>query len=367
MSARRRLLVVLYTAAIFSCNARISQKAELTRAKHFSGTMYRSVIFSLALLTLGYVSPRLAQEGEIKLDAVQAKITTVSAIRVRKAPQITADEVRRLKLGTIVSAEARSANQDTVGGKTDYWYRVNLPYKETGWVFGGLLLDYNARQRTELLRQIIEARLKAENTDFADRQEIYELATSAISETKDTSTRAEFELLKLLALANWSAAFPNHLQDRSPYREWLKAHDTQVIPNEFAGSYNLRTELLWNLERKYRSLPIADRIACEAAQNPRPSDCEGDEVCHFFLYDGEITDLSLHGNGTHATEAIKTLTAALTDDVIRRANDRGGDKYAIEERTALRKLFASLRLAIEKSSRPEKTELLKRLERVARR
>ncbi|HKY42723.1 MAG TPA: SH3 domain-containing protein [Pyrinomonadaceae bacterium] len=329
--------------------------------------MNRSLILILALLTLAYVSPLVAQEGEVRLDAAQAKITTVSSMRARRAPQITADEIRRLKLGTVVNASARSPNQETIGGKTDYWYRVDLSNGETGWLFGGLLLDYNIRQRTELLRQIIEARLKAENTDFADRKEIYELAASAISETKDTSTRAEFELLKLLALANWAASFPNHLSDKPPYREWLKTHDPQVIPNEFAGSYNLRTELLWNLERKYHSLPIADRIAWEAAQNLPPSDCEGDEVCHLFLYEGEIKYLSLHPNGTHATEAIKNLTAALTDDVIRRANAKGGDRYAVEDRTQLRRLFASLRLAVAKTSAPEKTELLKRLERVARR
>ena len=328
--------------------------------------MPRSVIFAISLLTLLYVSPLVAQEGEIKLDSAQEKITTVSAMRVRKAPQITADEVRRLKLGTVVSASARSTQQETISGKTDYWYRVNLANGETGWLFGGLLLDYTAQQRTDLLRQIVEARLKAENTEFADRQEIYELAARAISETTNTNTRAEFELLKLLALANWAASFPNHLSDKSPYREWLKTHNAQVILNEFAGSYNLRTELLWNLERKYHSLPIADRIAWEAAQNPRPSDCEGDEVCHLFLYEGEIKYLSVHPNGTHATEAIKNLTAALTDEVIRRANDKGGDQYAVEERTQLRKLFVSLRLAIAKTSVAEKTELLKRLNRVAR-
>ena len=206
------------------------------------------------------------QQDEVKLDAAQAKITTVSAMRVRRAPQITAEEITRLKLGTVVSAIARSGNQDTVAGKTDYWYRVNLPNGTTGWLFGGLLLDYNARQRNELLRQIIDARLKAENTDFADRQEIYDLAASSVKEAKDLSTRAEFELMKLVALASTAMTFPaDARRDKSPYREWLKTHAAQVIPNEFSGGYNLRSELLWNLETKYHSLPIADRIAWEAA------------------------------------------------------------------------------------------------------
>jgi len=322
------------------------------------------ISLALAVLVLGHASTVLAQSEEIKLDPAQAKITTVSAMRVRKAPQITADEIIRLKLGTVVTAVGRSTNQDTVGDKTDYWYRVNLPNGQTGWLFGGLLLDYTANRRQELVRQIIEARLKVENPDFADRQEIYNLATISVKEAKDINTRAEFELLQLLALAGWARSFRDDLQDKSPYREWLKAHGTQVIPNEFGGAYNLRSEVLWNLEKKYHALPVADRIAWEAAQNPQPSDCEGDEVCHFFIAEGAIKYLSVHPNGTHATEALKYLTESLTDDVVRRANDKGGDKYAVEERIALRKEFAALRLALAKTSAPEKTELLNKLRRI---
>ena len=321
----------------------------------------KSVLLVLAMLAVNHVL--VAQQDEVKLDAAQAKITTVSAMRVRRAPQITAEEVTRLKLGTVVNATARSANQDTIAGKTDYWYRVNLPNSATGWLFGGLLLDYNARQRNELLRQIIEARLKAENIDFFDRQEIYNLASSSVNEAKDINTRAEFELLKLLALANQGVAFPYPVDNQAPYREWLKAHAAEVILNEFAGGYNLRSEMLWNLERKYHSLPIADRIAWEAAQNPEPSDCESDEVCHFFLYEGEIRYLNLHPNGAHAAEALNSLSEAITDEVVKMANDKGGDRYVVEQRTDLRKLLASLRTAVAKTSAPEKTELLKKLQK----
>jgi hypothetical protein len=69
-------------------------------------------------------------------------------------------------------------------------------------------------------------------------------------------------------------------------------------------------------------------------------------------------------NGTHAAEALKYLTVSLTDDVIRRANDKGGNKYAVEERVALRKKLATLRLALAKTSAPEKTELLNKLGRI---
>src|SRR5919206_16013 len=194
---------------------------------------YQSIILALAMLALVVV-----QSDEIKLEAAQGKITTVSAMRVRRGPQVSAEEIQRLKLGTVVNAIARSTNQDTISGKTDYWYRVTLPNGQTGWLFGGLLLDYNAQQRSDLLRQIIAARLNAENPAFADRQEIYNLAASGTTEAKDANTRAEFELLKLLALANTASAFPDNLRDKSPYREWLKAHAAEVLLNEFAGGYN---------------------------------------------------------------------------------------------------------------------------------
>ena len=316
------------------------------------------------MLMLGHAS-LYGQSSEVQLDSAQAKITTVSAMRARRAPQITAPEITRLKLASVVSATARTANQVKVGDLTDYWYLVNLPNGQSGWLFGALLLDYNANQREQILRQIIEARLKAENADFNDRQDIYNLAARSVTEAKDVNTRAEFELLKLLALANWSG-FVSNDPDKSPTREWLKVHGAKVIPNEFAGGYNLRSELLWNLEAKYHTLPIADRIAWAAAENPQPHDCEGDEVCHLFVFEGAVKYLNVHPNGVHAAEAVKNLNELLTDEVIKRANAKGGDSYAVEERTNLRRLFASLRLAVAKTSVAEKIEILKKLQRVTR-
>ena len=325
---------------------------------------YQPFIFTILLLAFGHITQLNAQSDEVKLEAAQAKITSVSAMRLRKAPQVGGEEIGRLKLGTVVNAIARSTNQDTIGGKTDYWYRVNLPNAQTGWLFGGLLLDYNTANRQRLLRDIIEARLKAENTEFADRQEIYNLAATTITESQDTNTRAEFELLKLLALANWAVTVTEEMIDKPPYREWYKAHASKLVRNEFAGGYNLNSNVLWNLETKYHTLPIADRIAWEAAQNQQPSDCEGDEVCNFFVISGEIKYLSLHPDGAHAAEALRNLTEALTDEVLAPANRSGGDQYAVEQRTDLRKTLATLRAAVAKTSAAGKDELLRKLQKI---
>jgi hypothetical protein len=68
-----------------------------------------------------------------------------------------------------------------------------------------------------------------------------------------------------------------------------------------------------------------------------------------------------HPNGTHATEAIKNLTEALTDEIIGAANANGSDIHETETRTALRKELASLGVAIAKTSFSQKTELLKKI------
>ncbi len=78
------------------------------------------LIFAVVMFAIGNASFLVAQTEEVKLDATQAKITAVSAMRARKSPQVAAEEVVRLKLGTVVNAIARSTNQDTIGGKTDY-------------------------------------------------------------------------------------------------------------------------------------------------------------------------------------------------------------------------------------------------------
>jgi Bacterial SH3 domain len=308
------------------------------------------------MLVVGHLVPLYAQ----------AKITTVSAMRVRSAPQTTAPEIKRLKLGTVVNATERSPNQDTIGGKTDYWYLVSLPNSETGWVFGGLLLDYSPQQRETLVRQIIDARLKADNTDFADRQEIYDLAVRATTYAKDVNARAEFELLKLLALANTATAFRDDRSDKPPYNEWLREHSAEVILNEFAGGYNMRTELLWNLEAKYHTLPIAERIAWAAVENPLPHDCEGDEVCHLFTFEAGVEYLRRHPNGAHAAEAIGVFDELFTDDVIGVANGKDTDPYLVEDRKNVRKLVSSLRLALAKTSAAGKTKLLEKLDRITR-
>ena len=109
----------------------------------------RTLIVSVAIhfLTITLAVSVCAQE--VKLSAAQPKITTASAVRARTGPQVAAEEITRLKLGTVVRAVARTTDDFEIGGKKDYWYRINLPGAQSGWIFGGLLKDYSTAGREE--------------------------------------------------------------------------------------------------------------------------------------------------------------------------------------------------------------------------
>ena len=144
---------------------------------------------------------------EVTLSEARPKITTVSAVRARTGPQVAASEIMRLKLGTVVSAVAQSVDPAELGGTKDYWYRVNLPNGTPGWVFGGLLIDYDYSRRPEIFRRIIDERLKVEAMSFEDGVDYYNFVVSTLAEAKEPSAKGELELMRLHALGR--AVAPN--------------------------------------------------------------------------------------------------------------------------------------------------------------
>jgi hypothetical protein len=320
-----------------------------------------TVSVAICWLTIALSISVCAQE--VKLSAAQPKITTASAVRARIGPQVAAEEITRLKLGTVVSAVARTTDDSEIGGKKDYWYRVNLLGAQSGWIFGGLLRDYSAARQEEIFREIIGERLKAESMSFDDGIDLYNFASNAVGQTKSPNVKGEFELLKLLALSRSLNGIPFEKRERAPYRDWLKAHQQEIVYSEPSGDWLVRSELFWNLERTYHRAPIAERIAWEAAQNPLPGECESDEVCQFLYVN--VTDgqyLRLHPNGAHAGEALKNLQEALASaELASTLKSKSRDKYAVMQREDLIKALAELRTTLSKPSSPEKSALLKQL------
>ena len=314
----------------------------------------------LFLLLNGYASAQV-----VNLGGDRPKITTVSAVRVRTGPQFAEQEVTRLKLGAVVSAVARSAEQSEIGGKKDYWYRVRLPEGGEGWVFGGLLADYDPARRREIVRRLIEERLKVESMSFEDGVDFYNFVSAALAEAKEPSARGALELARLHALGRAVATMPDDGgHTRAPFRDFHKAHEREIYRHEFAGGWAVRPEAFWDLETKYRGTPVGDRIAWDAAQALQQGECESDEVCAFLsIHETNGKYLSLYPTGAHAAEALQSIAQALSsEELASTVRSRGGDRYAVEAREALRKALVELRPWVSKTTGPERAAILKRLD-----
>ncbi|HLL77798.1 MAG TPA: SH3 domain-containing protein [Pyrinomonadaceae bacterium] len=326
----------------------------------------KPLLLAYVCLLAALLSPAAAAQ-EVSLGGARQKIAVASNVRVRSGPETAAQEVARLKFGTVVGASARTAEQVEIGGKRDHWYKVALPTGETGWAFGGFLADYDAARGGEMERRIAAERLKAETMTFNEGVDLYDFLTTKVAEAKEGEARGELELQKLLALGRAAGAVQPDERERPPYREFLKAHERELYFHELAGATAVRSEVFWALERKYRGTAIGERIAWEAAENLTPGECESDEVCQFFrLHETHGRYLELYPAGPRAAEVLKFYEEALASEQVRETlRGRGGDKYVVEARTMLRKALPEVRARLAKTTAPEKAAVLKRLDSLA--
>src|SRR5829696_6274588 len=65
-------------------------------------------------------APKAPRQGA----ASSERITTATGVRLRTAPQTSADEVTKLALGVVVRELERSAAKERIGAVEDFWYRV---------------------------------------------------------------------------------------------------------------------------------------------------------------------------------------------------------------------------------------------------
>jgi hypothetical protein len=321
----------------------------------------------LSLAACLLAAATFAPAQEVSLGGERQKITTASNVRVRAAPDTAAQEVTRLKLGTVVKASARTPDQVELAGRREHWYKVALATGETGWLFGGFLADYDAARGAEITRQIIEDRLKAESMTFNEGVDLYNFVSARAAEAGAGEAKGELELQKLLALGRAAGAVQSDERERPPYREFLKAHEKELYFHELAGAIAVRSELFWALERGYHGTSIGERIAWEAAENLTPGECESDEVCQLLrLHETHGVYLERYPTGPRAAQVLKYYEEALASEQVKELlAGRGGDQYTVQARAELRKMLPSLRARLAKATGPEKAAVLKRLDALA--
>lgn len=293
------------------------------------------------------------------------KIITGSSVRIRSSPNTSSKEVTQLNFGTLVKSSDRSSDKDTIGDKTDYWYKITTSNGKSGWVFGGFLSGYDAKNSEGSYLEAVKDRLKAENTDFDDNSDLLSFLTRITPQVKDGV--AELELYKLKALAKALERIPLDKQS-SAHKAFINTNKSKIVYSEPAGQWFVRAELFWNLSKRYRSQPVGDNIAWEAARTYLPGECEGYLPCYIYLMrvtDGEY--LKLYPNGEHTSEALDKMSeylAPIVDDLSSKQIYTVSDDAT--DRAELRKNLSELRSIVQKTSATGKENVLDQLGKISK-
>jgi len=286
-------------------------------------------------------------------------IVTTFSVPLRSQAKPDAPTLSNVKLGTVLR----------VTEKNPAWYKVQYSAggkTSTGWVSANSVNDLNASGKTEIYRQIVERNYKPQ-MDFESASEFYEF-TSKVGGELDTSDKsAEIELKRLLALRSALKTIPADKRETSPYKDFLKAQEKEIVYNEPAGQWLVTSNQFWDLHSKYKKSVVSDTIAWEAANNPLPGECEGYVNCHLFdmrMRFGEY--LNLHPNGKNSAEALRNMTNYLSPivaDLQQKAVYNGPTD--VTDRAEFNNLIAELRTIVARLPFVEKEKALQQLRQIA--
>lgn len=295
------------------------------------------------------------------------RITTASGVRVRSAPDTASEEVARLQIGVVVEELERSQAKSKVGAAEDFWYMVSAPNGARGWVFGALTAPFDAARRDEIYARVASERLGGANTSFTDAAELVRFAERAAREVTRRDARAELEFARLRALARSLTFVTTGEQPEAPYKQWVEERGAEVVYSEPSGQWYVRADLFWELQSKYKDLPLAERIAWEGAQTPLPGECEGDLGCDlYYLTATSGRYVKLYPRGAHSAEALKSIEE-LVDAVVKDSRS-ANPVYTVPSGadSDFRKSLATLRAQLTPAATPQAGRILRQLDVIAR-
>jgi hypothetical protein len=328
-------------------------------AAGFSGRL----LFAAAALMVAFTFTAQARQAA----GARQRITTASNVRVRSSSDTASEEVARLQLGTVVEELERSQEKAKVGASEDFWYMVSAPNGARGWVFGALTAPFDASRREEIYTRLASERAGKTDATFADASELVRFAERAAKEVSGRGARAELEFARLRALARSITFLAGGEQQDEPRKQWAAEHESEIVYSEPSGEWYVRADLFWDLQAKYKDLPIGERIAWEAAQTPLPGECEGDVTCNlYYLSETGGRYIKLYPRGAHSAEALKSL--AETVDAVVEDSRSANRMYEIPPNTDadFKKTLAGLRAQLTPPSTPEAARVLKQLDVIAR-
>jgi hypothetical protein len=291
------------------------------------------------------------------------RITIASGVRARSSAQTNSTLVETLQIGTMVQELERSQIKDTIANAEDYWYRVTLPSGRQAWIFGALLVPYEAARRDEIFHKIAIGAFGASEPRFGDQVDLVHFLERAAAEVTLPESIAELELDGLLALRLSLSSIPIDKREQQPYVEWTNEQREKIVYSEPAGQWFVRSELFWQLQKRFHSLAGTERIAWEAASNPLPGECEDNLACQFELArqtDGRY--LKLYPHGEHAGQAVEGIaqTAKFAIDTMR--GGREVFNVPSDERGSFQKIINELHSILSKQKTSRAVAVAKQLD-----
>lgn len=302
--------------------------------------------------------PKIEETSETA-ELPQIMVTDISA-EIRSQAKTAAPELGKVKLGTVLD----------VSQKSGAWYKVRFldgGKTSVGWIPAGSVGNLDSADKTRNYSQIANRYYKPDGMDFATSSALYESLTRNQSDFETSGSAADLQLKRLLALRAALKSIPAGAKDSAPYKEFLRAHDKEIVYSEPAGEYLVTSNLFWDLHKKYKDTPLADQIAWAAAQNPLPGECEGYVNCHLFY--GRMTNgeyLNLHPTGKNNLEALTNLTNMLepiVNDLNAKAVYTGPND--VTDRAEFNNLIAELRTIVSRLPLTEKEKTLQQLKSIA--
>lgn len=173
------------------------------------------------------------------------------------------------------------------------------------------------------------------------------------------------EYKRLVNLNTALRRIPSNKQDREPHLSFLKRNEKDLVYSEPAGEWYVRSDRFWALQKKYKKLAIADRIAWTAAENPLPGECEGYVPCYLYAISrthGKY--LELYPRGTYSKKAVQRMIKSLQYMVDDAASRKKNYEGPAEDDAEFAELIKALMEILKPVSHPEKKIALSQLKAI---
>lgn len=289
-------------------------------------------------------------------DAPQIIVAATSA-RVRANPDTAADTLQIVKLGTLFP----------LAGQSDKWFEVKLSGDKTGYISKTIAQTFANAKRGEIYQKLADKYLKQTAIDFTTAAQVFDFLNGAVKEIKTDKTLADLQFKRLQALSTTLKKIPIDKQEQSPYKDFVKTNEKEIVYSEPSGQWYVISNRFWELHEKYKSLPIGEEIAWQAAQNPIPGECEGYINCYLYLL--RVTDaeyLNFYPNGKYSRQALKNVTNLL-EPIAADATEKTVYTSAADtsDRADFNRYLTELRAIVAKTPFIEKSKPLAQIRQIA--